>query len=625
MGRTKSGAQLRHVLGKMGGKDVKALSAILAIAILATLIGSTGAAREAARPGLRMTRAESEAPSPGLVDPGLRGLYEEAAVDTYCLVWYDFEIKNWQGWTRVDQTAQRGTFFHVDDFAGLAGYAALEGAKSMWCGARKSSADPYLCSWATAAGYGNGWEQMLTTNPMSLVGALTLSYRIAYDVEPGYDYVRVEYSGQRVGDGRGVYRAERYDRLALPAAHRRADEAALPFHVRRGLERRGRALRNERRLRHRQHQPLRLGHVLQFRGLRGGGNRGERGGDVACRRGDAFGTYSGLTSNLNDKDPCGDDFSSMIVFFIGSTVPSTSYPGLYDTPFCKGRAAARRRARTRWSFRPRSTRGDTRRGATASRTASYLRESCRPSEASSIDSRSMTICRSPISFIISGMCATSRTDVRGRGKARTIFLLRQSGLDVPGRIVSGTSKSDTVQVSLGVVDMCDVWYLVNGNCAQHTPAPWFDNVRLYRYDTLGAAVELSRPRSLPGQLPRPGIRYRELRARRRRERYQYERQSAHSSGRFDRRRLQLVVRRRRRSRSDVRRPGGIYSREVRVYRPRSGQAGPLRSFACRKRCPGHRLLDTSTTIHERRRCLDDNPVRHGPRPPAYSATGTWST
>ena len=194
MDRTKSGAQCGHVLGEMGGKDVKTLSAILAIAILATLIGATGAAREAAKPGLRMTRAESEAPSSELVDPGLRGLYEEAAVDTYCLVWYDFEIRNWQGWTRVDETAQRGTFFHVDDFAGLPGYAALEGAKSMWCGARPNPADPYLCSWATAAGYGNGWDQILTTNPMSFAGALTLSYRIAYDVEPGYDYVRVEYS-----------------------------------------------------------------------------------------------------------------------------------------------------------------------------------------------------------------------------------------------------------------------------------------------------------------------------------------------------------------------------------------------------------------------------------------------
>ena len=41
--------------------------------------------------------------------------------DTLCIVWYDFEIMQWQGWTPFDNTAQRDTFFHVDDFAGLGG------------------------------------------------------------------------------------------------------------------------------------------------------------------------------------------------------------------------------------------------------------------------------------------------------------------------------------------------------------------------------------------------------------------------------------------------------------------------------------------------------------------------
>jgi hypothetical protein len=33
--------------------------------------------------------------------------------------------------------------------------------------------------------------------------------------------------------------------------------------------------------------------------------------------------------------------------------------------------------------------------------------------------------------------------------------------------------------------MCDAWYLVNGNCAAHTPSPWIDQVRFYRYKTSG--------------------------------------------------------------------------------------------------------------------------------------------
>ena len=80
-----------------------------------------------------------EAPIPGGSD--LRALYDEAAVDTYCMVWYDFETSNWQGWLRRDNTSPPGTMWHVDDFAGLGGgsfgrLVPIEGTKSMWCGTR---------------------------------------------------------------------------------------------------------------------------------------------------------------------------------------------------------------------------------------------------------------------------------------------------------------------------------------------------------------------------------------------------------------------------------------------------------------------------------------------------------
>jgi len=41
--------------------------------------------------------------------------------------------------------------------------------------------------------------------------------------------------------------------------------------------------------------------------------------------------------------------------------------------------------------------------------------------------------------------------------------------------------SDTIQIALGLVDMCAEWYGTYGDCAEHTPAPWYDNVRIYRY------------------------------------------------------------------------------------------------------------------------------------------------
>jgi len=46
-------------------------------------------------------------------------------------------------------------------------------------------------------------------------------------------------------------------------------------------------------------------------------------------------------------------------------------------------------------------------------------------------------------------------------------------------------SNDPIQIGMGCVDMCDVWYLVNGNCAAHTPSPWIDNVRFYRFKTSG--------------------------------------------------------------------------------------------------------------------------------------------
>ena len=82
--------------------------------------------------GLRYQRLEVNETDLSLLDPGLQTLTTTAAADTYCMVWYDFEFQDWQGWDRVDNTAQVDTFFHVDDFSGLGGGAfnrlvALEG------------------------------------------------------------------------------------------------------------------------------------------------------------------------------------------------------------------------------------------------------------------------------------------------------------------------------------------------------------------------------------------------------------------------------------------------------------------------------------------------------------------
>ena len=60
-----------------------------------------------------------------------------------------------QGWTTVDLTAPAaGDYWHVDDYAGLS-FGPIAGSKSLWCGARSTTA----CSFQTFPGYGNSWNQ----------------------------------------------------------------------------------------------------------------------------------------------------------------------------------------------------------------------------------------------------------------------------------------------------------------------------------------------------------------------------------------------------------------------------------------------------------------------------------
>ena len=53
------------------------------------------------------------------------------------------------------------------------------------------------------------------------------------------------------------------------------------------------------------------------------------------------------------------------------------------------------------------------------------------------------------------------------------------------RLSENMPASGYVKVAFHVIDMCSVWYLVYGDCAEHTPAPWFDNVTVKRYSTAG--------------------------------------------------------------------------------------------------------------------------------------------
>ncbi len=119
--------------------------------------------------------------------------YVSSAMDTFFVAEYSFDdpvtgAPDPQGWLPVDLTAQLGTYFHVDTFNVPSG----GGTKAMWCGAPADTSEP-LCRYATLPGYGHHWYQNFTSISFPDSGDVTLSYVINYDVEPGYDYVTVQY------------------------------------------------------------------------------------------------------------------------------------------------------------------------------------------------------------------------------------------------------------------------------------------------------------------------------------------------------------------------------------------------------------------------------------------------
>ena len=108
-----------------------------------------------------------------------------------------------QGWTSVDLTAQNGTYWHVDDYAGLP-FGPLQGSKSLWCGTRPSS-DYLLCGYLTLPGYGNGWDQSWCTKTcVSTAGGTTadldVSFSMRFDSEPSYDGTTLEYTSDCSGN-----------------------------------------------------------------------------------------------------------------------------------------------------------------------------------------------------------------------------------------------------------------------------------------------------------------------------------------------------------------------------------------------------------------------------------------
>ncbi len=471
---------------------MKYFACLLTLALI--LLGSVSdvSARDTRDNGLRFHKATAEITDPADIDQGLRTLMTAAATDTYCIVWFDFEFMDLQGWTVTDNTAQVDTFFHVDDFAGLGGgdfgrLVPIEGTKSLWCGTPPGT-DFYMCSWFNAPGYGNGWNQIFCSDIFPFTGILTWSFTAIIDSEPDWDQTLIEYSAggnwveiTRYDGVDTIYAAEQL-LLAQAATKLRyrfiADGA---WSDQDGLyDTDGACIIDEISISD-------VGGLIDYEDFESypSGARGNLGIWHTTIE-TAFGSYGGTAINLIAKDPCNTNYGTQIVFFLGSPYPSADYPGLFDTPFCTG--------------------------------PGYISAPCQDESVTSpiIDMMSYSsscdeIQDTPIPAGDAGQLGGAvlrMTTYRDMPLSNLVFYtwsVRNIVDGCPGQwmdrnfvyyggdkdyIFGGYDVSDLVgplpmQVTVGVSDMCDAWYGVYGDCAAHTPSPYLDNVRMYRYKTIG--------------------------------------------------------------------------------------------------------------------------------------------
>jgi hypothetical protein len=135
-----------------------------------------------------------ESPQPPSNPPEIGGsMYQAAAANTVTLGWWQFDGPTGgpdpQGWMAHDMTLQIAKYFHVAGApGGCEAITPINGNKSMWCGRWPTTGDPW-CGWVSLPGYGNDWVQYLE----STENATSVTYKIAWDSEPGYDYTYVDW------------------------------------------------------------------------------------------------------------------------------------------------------------------------------------------------------------------------------------------------------------------------------------------------------------------------------------------------------------------------------------------------------------------------------------------------
>jgi len=443
-----------------------------------------------------------------LIDTGVPGSYQAVAqADTYYIVKYDFE-SGWQGWTDIDYTAQRDLFWHATNFDGdpdPAGgkFFPINGSWSMWCGTPGGD-DDYLCGFLAAPGYGNNWDQSLVSDELTITESAGIDFTMVHHVEGGgWDEVYLEYEGddgswvnmQTFGTGScdtayvtglvdtgAVTDGTTKFRIHFVSDGAWSDEDGL-------LNTSGACIVDD--------------IVLSVDGATVNTEDFETATQgqtaVGWWTGEAFAGYvtdhpdytgPSLRTGMTEADPCTSNFGAQIEFFEGNVedADQTIYSGLFVTPRCLNGGGFEAPCQADGVISPDidmtkySTGFDEVQDADipSGELAGLGGVLFRFEVYRDLPLANLVFYTWSVRNVIDG-CPQAWQD---RGY---VYYGPDQDYLSSGDIISDlvVHPDSTMQLTFGVQDMCSVWGGYYGDCANHTPTPWIDDIRVYRYQTTG--------------------------------------------------------------------------------------------------------------------------------------------
>jgi len=445
-----------------------------------------------------------------LIDTGVPGAYQSVAQpDTYNIVKYDFEVSDWQGWTVLDYTAQRGTWWHATNFDGDPDpsggkYFPIEGNWSMWCGTPAGDSD-YLCGWGAAPGYGNNWDQSLVSNSLSLTESVGIDFTMIHHVEGGgYDEVYLEYlnddgewtAAQTYGSGScdTVY----YNDMVVDTSTITGGTTKLRFHfVSDGAWSDEDGLLNTSGACIVDSITLYVdGSQVNFEDFETA-TQGQTA--VGWWTAEAFEGYvaahpeytgPALRTGMTEADPCTSNFGTQVEFFEGSTelADQTIYSGLYVTPRCLNGNGTEAPCQADGIVSPTidmtkysTAFDDNQDGTIPSGELSGLGGVIFRFEVyRDLPLDNLVFYTWSVRNVIDG-CPRAWQD---RGY---VYYGPDQDYLFTGDVVSDlvVHPDSALQLTFGIQDMMAVWGGYYGTGANHTPTPWIDDVRLQRFKTSG--------------------------------------------------------------------------------------------------------------------------------------------